>query len=73
MKIALDSHGKGLCLRASQYIAATPVHSKTGICEYVGTERSVLPDKHVNSVPQRQLMYGCEYYRDGQLFRKSPD
>jgi hypothetical protein len=33
-KIALDSNGKGLCLRASQFIAATPAHSKIGLCEY---------------------------------------
>jgi hypothetical protein len=72
-KIALDNNGKGLCLRASQFIAATSAHSKTGLCEYGGTERSVSPNEHVNSVPQRVLMYGCEYYRNGQLYRKSPD
>jgi hypothetical protein len=72
-KIAVDNHGKGLCLRASQFIAATPAQSKTGLCEYGGTERLVDPNEHVNSVPQRVLMYGCEYLRDGKLYRKSPD
>jgi hypothetical protein len=31
------------------------------------------PQEHVNSIPLRQLMYGCEYCRDGELYRKSPD
>jgi hypothetical protein len=47
--------------------------NKTGLCEYSGTERPVDPQEHVNSIPRRQLMYGCEYYRDGKLYRKSPD
>jgi hypothetical protein len=72
-KISVDNHGKGLCLRASQFIAATPAQSKTGLCEYGGTERLVDPNEHVNSVPQRVLMYGCEYLRDGKLYRKSPN
>jgi hypothetical protein len=71
--IAVDVNGKGLCLKASQPISATPWMNKTGLCEYSGTERTVDPQEHVNSIPLRQLMYGCEYYRDGKLYRKSPD
>jgi hypothetical protein len=69
--IAVDSNGKGLCLKASQYIAAS--HPQSGLCEYTGTERLVPQDEHVNSVPLRQLMYGCEYQRDGKTCRKNPD
>jgi hypothetical protein len=35
--------------------------NKTGLCEYSGTESHVDPQEHVNSIPLRQLMYGCEY------------
>jgi hypothetical protein len=66
-------NGNGLCLKASQLIPATPRTNKSGLCEYSGPERPVDPQKYVNSVPLRQLMYGCEYYRDGTLYRKSPD
>jgi hypothetical protein len=71
--IAVDSNGKGLCLRASRYIAASHPQSTRGLCEYTGTERLVPQDEHVNSVPMRQLMYGCEYQRNGRTYRKSPD
>jgi hypothetical protein len=71
--IAVDANRKGLCLKASQPIPATTWMNKTGLCEYSGTERPVDPQEHVNSIPLRQLMYGCEYYRDGKLYRKSPD
>jgi hypothetical protein len=70
---AVDVNGKGLCLKASQPIPATPWTNKTGLCEYSGTERPVDPQEHVYSIPLRQLMYGCEYYRDGKLYCKSPD
>ena len=72
-RIAIDNNGKGLCLKATQFIAATSPTSKSGLCEYSGTERLVDPNEHVNSVPMRQLMYGCEYYRDDKHYRKSPD
>jgi hypothetical protein len=49
-KIAVDNHGKGLCLRASQFIAATPAQSKTGLCEYGGTEQLVGPNEHMSTV-----------------------
>jgi hypothetical protein len=52
---------------------ATPLTNKSRLCEYSGTERPVDPREHVNSIPLRQLMYGCEYYREGKLYRKSPD
>lgn len=40
----------------------------------IGSTRQFMPTEHVNSVPRRQLMYGCDYVRDGQLYyRKSPD
>jgi hypothetical protein len=39
----------------------TPWMNKTGLCEYSGTESHVDPQEHVNSIPLRQLMYGCEY------------
>jgi hypothetical protein len=72
--IAVGSNGKGLCIRASQYIAATHPQSTRCLCEYTGTESSVPQDEHVNSVPLRQLMYGCEYQRgDRKINRKSPD
>jgi hypothetical protein len=74
--IAADVDGKGLCLKASQLIPASPWTNKTGLCEYSGTERSVDPQEHVNSIPLRQLTdvwYECEYYSDGKLYRKSPD
>jgi hypothetical protein len=70
MYIAVDHGGKGLCLRASQFITATSASSKSVLS---GTERIVNPNEHVNSVPMRQLMYGCEYSRNGILYRKSPD
>jgi hypothetical protein len=69
----VDSEGKGLCLRASTYIPTSHPQSTRGLCEYTGTERVVPQDEHVNSVPLRQLMYGCEYQRDGKTYRKSPD
>jgi hypothetical protein len=71
--IAVDSNGKGLCLRASQYIAVSHPQSTRDLCEYTGTERPVPQDEHANRVPLRQLMYGCEYQRDGKTYRKSPD
>lgn len=56
--IAVDTSGRGLCLRASAYI---PKNYK-GFHKYTGTERLVSPDKNINSVPLTQLMYGCEYF-----------
>jgi hypothetical protein len=70
--IAVDSSGKGLCLRASQFIPASHPQNTHGLCEHTGTERIVPQDEHVNSVPLRQLMYGCEYQRDGKTYRKKP-
>jgi hypothetical protein len=64
---------KRTMLKTSQPIPATPWTNKTGLCEYSGTERPVDPQEHVNSIPLRQLMYGCEYCRGGKLYRKSPD
>jgi hypothetical protein len=58
--IAVDSNVKGRCLKASQHIAASH-YPQSGLREYTGTERLVPQDEHVNSVPLRQLMYGCEY------------
>jgi hypothetical protein len=53
----VDVNGKGLCLKASQPIPATPWTSKTELCEHSGTERPMDPQEHVNSIPLRQLMY----------------
>ncbi len=73
MHIAIDLSGRGLCLRATSFIPQTAPTDKKGFCEYTGTERPVSAKEHINSVPLRQLMYGCEYERDGVRYRKSPD
>jgi hypothetical protein len=70
--IAVDVNGKGLCLKASQPIPATPWMNKTGLCEYSGTERPVDPQEHVNSIPLRQLMYDANTIEMANSIARAP-
>ena len=70
-RITVDTEGVGLCLISTKKIQATE-SKPIKLWEYTGEVKPVHNDENSNSIPLRELKFGCEYTDGGQTFRRTP-